>query len=47
MRISQETSQAHTVPNIDGWVRLSSGLKFMQDNASGQVAKSTFEDLTE
>ena len=45
--INQYTYQAHTVPVIEGWMRMNPGLKFMQDKAPGHNAKGTVEELEE
>jgi transposase len=47
--ISGETYRAHTVPVIDGWIRLNAinrqDLILMQDGAPGHAADATQEDL--
>jgi len=45
--ITAESYQAHTIPVVDGWMRMSPGQIFMQDNAPGHSHKSTVQDLIE
>lgn len=46
-RINQHTYQTHTIPIIDGWMRMNPGLLFMQDNAPGHAARTSLQDLQE
>jgi hypothetical protein len=50
--INEESYRAHTVPIIDGWIRLirqslGQELFLMQDGASGHAARATIQDLQE
>ncbi len=49
--INSDSYQAHTVPVIDGWLRLQEGqgkkLVLMQDGASAHRSKEVIEDLAE
>jgi len=49
--INEESYQEHTVPIIDGWIRLNKfnniPLVLMQDNAAGHASRATREELEE
>lgn len=45
--INGETYCQHTVPIIDGWLRMHPGHVFMQDNAPGHASKDTLEEFTD
>ena len=45
--INQYTYQAHTVPMIDGWMRMHPHLSLMQDGAPGHSAAGTIQELRE
>ena len=45
--INQQTYCDHTVPVVHGWIRMNSGLQFMQDNAPGHAAAATRAEFAE
>lgn len=45
--INKESYCERVVPLVDGWIRLNSGLKFMQDGAPGHAAAYTQDELHE
>jgi transposase len=45
--ITAESYQAYTIPIVDGWMRMSPGQIFMQDNAPGHAHSTTVQDLIE
>ena len=45
--INQESYCAKTVPVVHGWMRMNSGLQFVQDNAPGHAAKKTRAEFVE
>ena len=44
-KINKESYSEHIIPVVEGWMKLTSGLLFMQDNAPGHAAKYTREEL--
>jgi hypothetical protein len=43
--ITAKSYQAHTIPIVDGWMRMHPRHIFMQDNASGHAHKSTIQEF--